>query len=72
MVIKSFYFSSNFGNGKKDTKATVFFRTLACVVSLAGVFCMSHNAPAKDPWEGLRNIQKTPARKTIACVADVI
>ena len=72
MVIKSFYFSSNFGNGKKDTKATVFFRTLACVVSLAGVFCMSHNAPPKDPWRGLRNIQKTPARKTIACVADVI
>ena len=72
MVIKSFYFSSNVGNGKKDTKATVFFRTLACVVSLAGVFCMSHNAPPKDPWGGLRNIQKTPARKTIACVADVI
>lgn len=72
MVIKSFYFSSNFGNGKKDTNATVFFRTLACVVFLAGVFWMSHNAPPKDPWGALRNIQKTAARETIACVADVI
>ena len=41
---------------KKDIKATVFFRTLAYVVSLAAVFWMSRNAPSKELGVALRDI----------------